>query len=122
MIADTDAEFLGTELQASRMRLQGQGFGLFGQGDERKLELAQLLLNWGPVKLGSKGTFDITNEGYLDGTLNLRLDEAETLGDLLRENGLYKPPLSLAHGFIAPASKDGNFYKLPIRNLSLIHI
>jgi len=55
MIAGTDAEFLGTELQASRLRLQGRGFGLFGQGDERKLELAQLLLNWGPVKLGSKG-------------------------------------------------------------------
>ena len=117
MIAGTDAEILGTELQASRLRLQGEGFGVFGEAEERKLEIAQLLFNWGPLKLGSKGKFDITDEGHLDGTLNLRLDDAETLGELLKENGLYTMPLSFLHTSIAAASKDeSNFYKLPFRN------
>lgn len=116
MIAGTDAAILGTELQASRLRLAGQGFGIFGAADERKVEIGQLLFNWGPMKLGTKGTFDITDEGHPEGTLNIRLQDAETLGILLKENGLLNSENSLVFGPLSIASKDGGFFPLPLRN------
>jgi len=36
-----DGAFLGNEIQASRLRLEGQGFSVFGPADTRKAELAQ---------------------------------------------------------------------------------
>ncbi len=116
MIIGTDAEILGTEIQPSRLRLQGEGFGIFGEAEERKLEIAQLLFNWGPLKLGSKGKFDITDAGHLDGTLNLRLDDAEALGDLLKANGLLNSETALIYGPLSLASKEGGFFPLPLRN------
>lgn len=116
MIAGTDAEFLGTQLQASRLRLEGQGFGVFGEADERTAELAQFLFNWGPLKLGSKGAFKINDQGYLDGTLFLRLDDADTLGEILRERDLLNSETSLVFGPLSIASKDGGFFPLPLRN------
>ena len=116
MIADTDAAFLGTEIQASRLRLEGQGFGIFGDTEERKVEIAQLLFNWGPLKLGSKGKFDINDDGYPDGTLQIRLDDAEALGTVLREKDLLNSETSLLYGPLSIASKEGGFFPLPLRN------
>lgn len=116
ILAGTDAAFLGTELQASRLRLQGQGFGVFGEADARKVEIAQLLFNWGPVKLGSKGKFDIADAGHLDGTLNLRLDDADALGEILRDNNLLNSETALVYGPLSIASEDGGFFPLPLRN------
>lgn len=116
MIAGTDAEFLGTEIQASRLRLEGQGFGIFGINQPRTLEIAQLLFNWGPVKLGSKGKFDVNDRGYPDGTLLIRLEEAGTLGKILREKGLLNSETALLYGPLSIASEDGGFFPLPLRN------
>ena len=116
LIAGTDAEIFGGELQASRLRLSAQGFGIFGPAAERKFEIAQLLLNWGPIKLGTKGVFNINAAGFPDGTLHLRLDEAEALGEILREHDLLTSETALVYGPLSIASKDGGFFPIPIRN------
>ena len=116
LIAGTDAAILGTTLQPSRLRLEGQGFGIFGEAEERKFEIAQLLLNWGPAKLGTKGTFRINDTGFPDGTLHIRLDDAEELGTILRDNGLLTSETALFFGPLSLASKDGGFFPVPIRN------
>lgn len=111
-----DASFLGNEIQASRLRLEGQGFGIFGEADTRKAEIAQLLLNWGPVKLGTKGKFNINTQGYPDGTLQVRLDDAQALGKILREKALLNSETALLYGPLSLASKEGGFFPLPLRN------
>lgn len=116
LIAGTDLEFLGTELQASRLRVEGQGFGLFGEAEDRKFEIAQLLLNWGPVKLGSKGKFDITDQGYPDGTLYLRLDESDALLKILKEDTQLGSEAIGFVGGIGLATKNSGFYVVPVRN------
>lgn len=111
-----DYAFLGNELQASRLRLSGQGFGIFGETEERKTEIAQLLVNWGPVKLGTKGKFNVNDEGYLDGTLQLRLEDSDTLLRILKEETqLGSEALSFV-GTIGLATKNANFFAVPIRN------
>ena len=110
-----DGAFLGNEIQASRLRLEGQGFGVFGVADTRKAELVQLLFNWGPLKFGAKGKFNINDEGYPNGTLFMRLDEAETLEGFLRETNIFEA-VSPIFGPLKIASKDGGFLPLPLRD------
>jgi|GEM_PF-282495 len=110
-----DGAFLGNEIQASRLRLEGQGFSVFGEADTRKAELAQLLFNWGPLKFGAKGKFDINNEGYPEGTLFIRLDEAETLEGFLKDTDIFAA-VSPIFGPLKIASKDNGFLPLPLRD------
>jgi len=110
-----DGAFLGNEIQASRLRLEGQGFSVFGPADTRKAELAQLLLNWGPLKFGAKGKFNVNDKGYPEGTLFIRLDEAETLEGFLRETNVFEA-VSPLFGPLKIASKDNGFLPLPLRD------
>ena len=110
-----DGAFLGNEIQASRLRLEGQGFSVFGPADTRKAELAQLLFNWGPLKFGAKGKFDINNEGYPEGTLFIRLDQAETFEGVLRGTNIFEA-VSPIFGPLKIASKDNGFLPLPLRD------
>lgn len=112
----TDLAFLGTELQASRLRLEGQGFGLFGEGPTRNVEIAQFLLNWGPLQLGAKGKFNIGPRGYPDGTLQVRLEDGTTFTRLLQEEGLLTSETALVIGPLVSASRDNGFFPIPLRS------
>lgn len=112
----TDLAFLGTELQTARLRLEGQGFGLFGDGPVRKLEIAQFLLNWGPMHLGAKGKFDIGAQGYPDGTLQVRLEDGTRFTRLLQDEGLLTSETALVFGPLVAASRDNGFFPIPLRN------
>ena len=116
LITGTDAAALGTELQAARLRLEGHGFGLFGEAPDRKADLAQFLFNWGPLQIGAKGKFDITPAGHLDGTLHVRLEDIDRLREALDTAGLLGPQVALILGLIGSGSQNGNFVPIPIRN------
>lgn len=116
LLDGTDAAFLGTEIQASRLRLEGQGFSVFGDTPVRKAEIAQLVLNWGPLKFGAKGQFDINPNGYPDGVLQVRLDETEALKDALDAAGLLRGDTGALLQVIAAGSANGGFVPVPFRD------
>lgn len=116
LLEGTPASSLGNEIQASRIRLAGTGFSMFTGGPERNTEIAQLLFNWGPLKFGAKGKFDVNDEGYPDGTLLVRLDDAEALRIVLDEAGLLQGEAQLLLAAIASGSNNGGFLPVPLRN------
>ena len=119
MLDGTQYAFLGTELQASRLRLEGQGFGIFGPAPSRNTEIAQLLFNWGPLQLGAKGKFDIDAAGYPNGNLMLRLENGDALEEALREAGLMSGVLGGSVNYILSGSRNDGFQIIPLRNGSV---
>ena len=122
LLAGQDFEFLGPDLQDGRLRVQLEGFGherLDGKYAERGVELAQVKLNWGPLKLGAKGKFDVTPNGLLDGPIQIRLDDAKSLSAAIGEARLGQPQIGLIVAAIGNASQDGQFLSLPIENGAL---
>lgn len=122
LLAGQDFAFLGPDLQDGRMRIQLDGFGherLDGKSTERGVELAQVRLIWGPLKLGAKGRFDVTPNGLLDGPIQIRLDDAEGLSAAIEEAQLGQPQIGLIVAAIGSASQDGEFLSLPIKNGAL---
>ncbi len=116
LLAETQVAFLGSDIQAARLRLSGQGFSIFGEAETRKAEIAQLLFNWGPLQLGAKGAFDIDAAGYPNGTLHIRLDEADELEAALRNTGLLTEQGVLVLQTLKAGSQNGKFFPVPLRN------
>lgn len=121
LLENSNLAALGTELQASRLRLEGKGFGIFGPAPSRDTEIAQLLFNWGPLKLGAKGKFDIDAAGYPNGNLMLRLEDGEALKEALREAGLMSGEMAILMEVIIGGSRDDGFVPIPLRNGSVTY-
>ena len=119
LIAGQDWAFLGPDLQASRLRVELVGLtdpALASNVRDRSVNLAQLRLNWGPLKLGVKGDVDITPTGHLDGPIHVRLDEADALSEAMAQRGRFPSQITLIVEAIGAASEDGAFFTLPIRD------
>jgi hypothetical protein len=117
LLTGQDLSYLGPELQTSRLRIQTTGLVDRASASEtqaRAVNLAQLRLNWGPLKLGAKGDFEITPAGQLDGPLQIRLDEANALSDAMKAAGNLPAQTALIVQAIGAASQDGQFLTLPI--------
>ena len=116
LIAGTELQMLGNTLQPSRLRVHAQGFGIFGEAEDRKIEIAQILFNWGELKLGTKGNLKIGQDGFPDGSIQIRLDEADTLLQSMKENGNFSSQQIGAVNTIALATKNADFLTIPIRD------
>ena len=110
--------FLGSDIQNGQLTFLINGIGrdtaepIAG----RDLQLAALRLNWGALKLGVKGKFDITPRGSIDGPLQVRLDDTDDLSSAISAAGIGGPEVPLIIQAIGEASKDGQFLSLPIKN------
>ena len=124
LVDGQDWSYLGQDLQASRLRVALKGLADNGAGEPgaaraRGIDLAQLRLNWGPLKFGAKGDVEITPAGYLDGPVQIRLEEAEALSAAMRDAGRLPPQSALIVQAIGAASEDGQFFSLQISDGAL---
>lgn len=110
--------FLGPEIQRGRLAFYINGIGQPKEDPivARALQIGAFNVNWGPLKLGVKGDFDITPQGRIDGPLSVRLDGADALSAAIAEAGVGGPETGLIVQGIGEASKDGKFLTLPISN------
>ncbi len=128
------AEFLGTDLAASRLILElRDALPVFEAGGDLadwaqaggRLNVAQLLLNWGPARLGGKADLGVNGSGLLDGRVDVRLDEDEALKRALLDSDLPeddKRELAQYIEVIAAASRSGDFLPLTIRRGELRYL
>jgi len=122
LLAGQPIAFLGSTLRPGQLRVQFNGLAgsdPSGLDQERGIDLAQLRLDWGPLKLGAKGEFDITPAGHLNGPLKVRLDDVEALSTAIRDARLGRPEIALIVQGVGAASKDGQFFSVPIKEGAL---
>ena len=124
----TEAAFLGDTLGPSRligeireffpaMELAGGDIARLQEAliyREGGVEVAQLVLNWGPMDLGVKGDVGFS-AGKANGSVSLRLDNADALRAAMDEAGQLDFEQQAVLGMIEASSKDGGFLKLDIR-------
>lgn len=128
------AEFLGTDLAASRLILElrdalpvleaGGDLADWAQAGGR-LNVAQLLLNWGPAQLGGRADLGVDGTGRLDGRVDLRIDEGEPLKRAILDSDLPeddKREIAQYIEAIAAASQSGSFLPLTIRSGELRYL
>ena len=129
--APASAPYLGTELGPSR--LIGEVRGFFpalsdASGGERPgrvweallengggVEVAQLLLDWGPLDLGAKADLTLAN-GVVNGTLDLRLEDADGLRQAMIASGHWDDGEQLVVGALEATSDNGGFLSLSVRD------
>ena len=125
--APTAAPYLGTELGPSRLIGEVRGFfpayeaagrevngvwpGLLDRGGE--VEVAQLLLDWGPLDLGAKADLTLAN-GRANGAFKVRIENADALQQAMIDTGHWSQQEQIILGTLAPASRDGGFLTLPV--------
>lgn len=120
------APYLGTELGPSRIIGEVQGFfpayavsgdlhGVWGAllNTGGNIEIAQLLVDWGPMDLGGKSKLDL-GQGRANGTIQVRLDNAPDLKAAMIESGHWGTLEQTLYGTIEPASRDGKFLTLSV--------
>lgn len=121
------APYLGTELGPSRVIGEVQGFfpayeaagreitGVWGmlldQGGA--VEIAQLLLDWGPLDLGAQTDLTLAN-GRANGAFRVRIDGAEALKQAMIDSGHWTQQEQIVFGTVEPASRNGGFLTLPV--------
>ncbi len=112
------AEWLGEDLQPGRVALEiSQIFpALESQtalsrwvGLEGRVDVAQVLINWGPAKLGLKGDVGLTRLLELDGTMSLRIEDGPGLRAALDEAGLLTEDAAQAIDILQAISEQGLF-------------
>ncbi len=122
------APWLGAEIGPSRLVGEVRGFfpalqvsglnthyladALMQQNAE--LEVAQLLVDWGPLDLGMQLDAAFT-DGQANGKVGVRLENVEDLQAALEAEGALDMPTQAALAVIASGSKDGKFFTLPIK-------
>lgn len=125
--APETAPYLGTELGPSRLIGEVRGFFpayeatgreimqvwgmLLDRGGE--VEVAQALLNWGPLDLGGQANLTLA-DGRANGAFKLRLEDAERLKQALIDTGHWDQQAQMIVGTLEPASRDGGFLTLPV--------
>lgn len=124
-----DLAFLGRDLGPSILRLEATKAWraletatnlaevpdvLLALGGE--VRVPQLVLDWGPARLGAKGQISQAADGTFVGDLALRLEEAEALLDALRQSDRLTPELERGIQAVSAASRDGRFLQLSVRD------
>ncbi|MEM9670176.1 MAG: DUF2125 domain-containing protein [Pseudomonadota bacterium] len=124
----TEAPWLGDVLETVRIRLEAENPGNFMQRngqfrsalDASQLNLAQFILNWGPVKLGAKGDvrlpFDTCEP---NGTVNIRLEETADLIAALDNAGQLTEEIRTGIEAIGNVSRQDRFVPITLRNGSV---
>ncbi|MEL6324173.1 MAG: DUF2125 domain-containing protein [Pseudomonadota bacterium] len=124
--APIEAPWLGEEIDAVRLRLELENpeivFGARILDPSRyalpdpAFDLAQLLVNWGPVKLGAKGKVSFRLPDCApDGVVNFRLEEIEALRGQLEAANLLTEEVAAGLSAIGFASNDGGFAPITLR-------
>lgn len=122
------AQWLGAEIGPSRLVGEVRGFfpALRVSGantrylantlirQDAELEVAQLLVDWGPLDLGLQLDAAFTG-GKANGKVGVRLENTDDLRAALRAEGAYDLPTQAALSVIESGSKDGKFFTLPIK-------
>lgn len=130
--ANSELAFLGTDIAPSRMIAKVEDFfpalnaagGDFNQlprtlvSEEADIELAQLLLNWGPLKFGSKADLS-ADGGAWNGTVSFRIDDPDPLAAAMTNAG-YDPDVQNYVRMIGAASKDGKFLDLSVSDNTIL--
>ncbi|WP_321488064.1 DUF2125 domain-containing protein [uncultured Hyphomonas sp.] len=125
--APAAAPYLGTELGPSRLIGEVRGFfpayeaagrevggvwpALLDDGGE--VEVAQLLLDWGPLDLGAQANLTLA-DGRSNGAFKVRIENADELKQAMIDAGRWSQQEQIIFGTIAPASRDGGFLTLPV--------
>lgn len=125
--APVAAPYLGTELGPSRLIGEVGGFfpayeavgreldGVWAQllDDGGEVEVAQLLLDWGPLDLGAQANLTLAN-GRSNGVFKVRIENADALKQAMIGSGHWSQQEQIVFGTLAPASRDGGFLTLPV--------
>lgn len=122
------APWLGNEIGPSRLVGEIRGFFPAYQAagansryltntlirDSAELEVAQLIIDWGPLDLGMQMDAAFV-DGQANGKVGVRLDNVNELRAALEAEGLLDMPTQGALAMIETGSKDGQFFTLPIK-------
>jgi hypothetical protein len=125
--APAAAPYLGTELGPSRLIGEVRGFfpayeaaGREVSGvwpalltDGGAVEVAQLLLDWGPLDIGAQADLTLAN-GRSNGAFKVRIENADELKQAMIDAGHWSQQEQIVFGTLAPASRDGGFLTLPV--------
>ena len=125
--APVEAPYLGTELGPSRLIGEVRGFfpayeaaggdmngvwpALLDEGGE--VEVAQLLLNWGPLDLGAQANLKLA-DGRTNGLFKVRIDNADDLKQALIDSGHWSQQEQIVFGTLEVASRNDSFLSLPV--------
>lgn len=127
------APWLGPEIQESRLigevenfypawvRSGGQPERLYSalQQEGGGLEVGQVLLNWGPLKLGAKGRVTV-DKNLANGSFGVRIDDPQGLKDALKAAGHWRLQEQAAVATLETASADGGFLTFTIDDNKLM--
>lgn len=123
------ASFLGNDIGPTRLIGEVRGFfpaylssggdadafyGALVQGDGG-VEIAQLLLNWGPLKLGAKANVQFT-DSLANGEIGVRIDDADDVRSALKEQQTYTPAHEAILAAVEAGSADGQFLTLTVED------
>lgn len=128
----TDVDFLGAELQPSRLLIEvPEAYPVIATGGTLRdwvnrggsIDLAQLLLNWGPLKFGATADLSLDSSGYMDGGVDVRIDGSDDLKAAISGSelaaGMGDEQLAgLLNGvsILGEVSKEGGFLPLSVRD------
>lgn len=126
--APYSAPYLGTELGPSRLIGEVEGFfpayaaaggklnGVWGALLDKggAVDIGQVLLDWGPLDLGAKADIKLAN-GAANGTIDVRLEDAETLKQAMMATDHWSEGEQLAVGKLEASSADDGFLTLSVR-------
>lgn len=127
--APQGAEFLGDTLGPSRLIGEVRGFfpaWIRAGGDPERfhralvqqeggVEIAQALLDWGPLDLGMKGDIAYTN-GRANGSFGIRIEDTTELRAVLEESGQLGQQENAMLTMLETSSADGGFLSFTIQD------
>ncbi|KCZ50950.1 hypothetical protein HY29_06260 [Hyphomonas beringensis] len=130
--APQEAEYLGDTLGPSRLIGEVRNFYPAWEragGDPERLyeslmeqeggvEVAQLLLKWGPLDLGAKGDISFKG-GKANGTVGLRIDNADDLKAEMEAASRFGQQEQAVITMLEASSKDGGFLTFTIKDNEL---
>ena len=129
-----NAAFLGEQLQEGRILVEVTEIGRVLKTDSNlrswvnaggNLMLAQGLVNWGTLKLGTKADLSLNPAGRLNGSFDVRIDDAEELVAAISASDLEeddKPQFVSAVQMLDAASRDGRFLSVTLRDGDVVYL
>lgn len=79
------------------------------------IEVAQLLVNWGPLQLGGKADVQFRNR-VADGDVGVRLDDVDELRQAFKDGGVYTAGHEAILAALEASSADGRFLTLTVKD------
>lgn len=127
-----DVDFLGQGLQPSRLLIEvPEAYPVIASGGNLRdwvnrggsINIAQLLLNWGPLNFGATADLSLDSAGYVDGGVDVRIDNSDDLKAAISGSELAatmdgEQLAGLLNGvsILGEVSKDGGFLPLSVRD------